>query len=84
MEQLHLEDQQPPARSPLSTYEPVETSARPNSEIDDEEVRARLPVLVVLFVVVMTFVLVSARAGLIAAAIGTFVLVAQYFLVFRN
>jgi hypothetical protein len=62
----------------------VKTSARPNSEVDDDEVRARLPVLAVLFVVVMAFVLVSSRAGWIAMGFGIAILVARHLYVFRQ
>ena len=60
---LHWGEHKLRNRAPLSGYEPVKTSARPNNEVDDEEVRARLPVIAVLFVIVMAFILVSVRAG---------------------
>ena len=84
MEQLHLGGPQLRERAPLASYEPVKTSARPNAEVDNDEVRARLPVLAVLFVVVMAFVLVSARAGSIAMGVGIVIPVARHLYVFRQ
>jgi len=84
MEHLNLGRRNPRERPPLATYEPIQTSARPNSEVDNEEVRARLPVIIVLLVAVMAFVFVSGRAGVIAIVLGIAVLALRHLFAFRR
>jgi hypothetical protein len=75
---LKTREPAPQDRVPLEGFEPIATSARSNSEVDDEEIRSRFPVIAVLFVIAMSFILMSTRVGVITLSAGTVLLIALH------